>query len=153
MVELKLFLMPTLKRSGRVKAFLGNTTRRVEIFQKSRLGLDSSLEGRFIYLHQKQLGSTVWKTLYWLLIASLFEIKLKSSVLLVENILISHCKSVTYALKYETLNSDMKLYRCYFAIGITSWFFYYRIRNGRLMKFSPNNYDNDTTLLFIAFKM
>ena len=47
MVELKLFLMPTLKRSGRVKAFLENTTRRVEIFQKSRLGLDSSLEGRF----------------------------------------------------------------------------------------------------------
>ena len=59
MVELKLFLMPTLKRSGRVKAFLENTTRRVEIFQKSRLGLDSSLEGRFIILHQKQLGSTV----------------------------------------------------------------------------------------------
>lgn len=54
MVELKLFLMPPLKRSGRVKAFLENTTRRVEIFQKSRLGLDSSLEGRFIYLHQKQ---------------------------------------------------------------------------------------------------
>lgn len=47
MVELKLFLMPPLKRSGRVKAFLENTTRRVEIFQKSRLGLDSSLEGRF----------------------------------------------------------------------------------------------------------
>ena len=47
MVELKLFLMPTLKRSGRVKAFLENTTRRVEIFQKSRLGLDSSLEDRF----------------------------------------------------------------------------------------------------------
>ena len=47
MVELKLFLMPTLKRSRRVKAFLENTTRRVEIFQKSRLGLDSSLEGRF----------------------------------------------------------------------------------------------------------
>ena len=59
MVELKLFLMPPLKRSGRVKAFLENTTRRVEIFQKSRLGLDSSLEGRFIFLHQKQLGSTV----------------------------------------------------------------------------------------------
>ncbi len=39
MVELKLFLMPPLKRSGRVKAFLENTTRRVEIFQKSRLGL------------------------------------------------------------------------------------------------------------------
>ena len=47
MVELKLFLMPPLKRSGRVKAFLENTTRRVEIFQKSRLGLDPSLEGRF----------------------------------------------------------------------------------------------------------
>ena len=47
MVELKLFLMPPLKRSGRVKAFLENTTRRVEIFQKSRLGLDTSLEGRF----------------------------------------------------------------------------------------------------------
>ena len=47
MVELKLFLMPTLKRSGRVKAFLENTTQRVEIFQKSRLGLDSSLEDRF----------------------------------------------------------------------------------------------------------
>mgnify|MGYP003530760774 CR=1 FL=1 len=47
MVELKLFLMPPLKRSGRVKAFLENTTRRVEIFQKSRLGLDSSLEDRF----------------------------------------------------------------------------------------------------------
>ena len=46
MVELKLFLMPPLKRSGRVKAFLENTTRRVEIFQKSCLGLDSSLEGR-----------------------------------------------------------------------------------------------------------
>lgn len=59
MVELKLFLMPPLKRSGRVKAFLENTTRRVEIFQKSRLGLDSSLEGRFIFLHQKQLGSTI----------------------------------------------------------------------------------------------
>ena len=59
MVELKLFLMPPLKRSGRVKAFLENTTRRVEIFQKSRLGLDSSLEDRFIFLHQKQLGSTV----------------------------------------------------------------------------------------------
>lgn len=27
MVELKLFLMPTLKRAGRVKAFLENTTR------------------------------------------------------------------------------------------------------------------------------
>ena len=59
MVELKLFLMPPLKRSGRVKAFLENTTRRVEIFQKSRLGLDSSLEDRFIILHQKQLGSTI----------------------------------------------------------------------------------------------
>ena len=47
MVELKLFLMPPLKRSGRVKAFLENTTRRVENFQKSRLGLDSSLEDRF----------------------------------------------------------------------------------------------------------
>ena len=58
MVELKLILMPPLKRSGRVKAFLENTTRRVEIFQKSRLGLDSSLEGRFIILHQNQLGST-----------------------------------------------------------------------------------------------
>ena len=58
MVELKLFLMPPLKRSGRVKAFLENTTRRVEIFQKSRLGLDSSLEGRVIILHQNQLGST-----------------------------------------------------------------------------------------------
>lgn len=56
MVELKLFLMPTLKRTGRVKAFLENTTRRVEIFQKSRLGLDSSLEGRFIILHQKSVG-------------------------------------------------------------------------------------------------
>ena len=52
MVELKLFFMPPLKRSGRVKAFWENTTRRVEIFQKSRLGLDSSLEGRFIILHQ-----------------------------------------------------------------------------------------------------
>ena len=121
MVELKLFLMPPLKRSGRVKAFLENTTRRVEIFQKSRLGLDSSLEGRFIILHQKQLGSTVWKTHYWLLIASLFEIKLKLSVLLAGNIIISHWKSATYALKYETLNSDMKLYRCYFAIGNISW--------------------------------
>ena len=49
MVELKLFLMPPLKRSGRVKAFLENTTRRVEIFQKSRLGLDSSSEGPFPY--------------------------------------------------------------------------------------------------------
>ena len=47
MVELKLFLMPPLKRSGRVKAFWENTTRRVEIFQKSRLGLYASLEGRF----------------------------------------------------------------------------------------------------------
>ena len=63
MVELKLFLMPPLKRSGRVKAFLENTTRRVEIFQKSRLGLDSSLEGRFIILHQKQLGSTILTTI------------------------------------------------------------------------------------------
>ena len=42
MVELKLILMPLLKRSGLVKAFLENTTRRVEIFQKSCLGLDSS---------------------------------------------------------------------------------------------------------------
>ena len=41
--------MPFLKRSGRVKAFLENTTRRVEIFQKSRLGLDASLEGPFPY--------------------------------------------------------------------------------------------------------
>ena len=49
MVELKLFLMPPLKRSGRVKAFWENTTRRVEIFQKSRLGLDTSLEGPFPY--------------------------------------------------------------------------------------------------------
>ena len=49
MVELKLFLMPTLKRTGRVKAFWENTTRRVEIFQKSRHGLDSSLEGPFPY--------------------------------------------------------------------------------------------------------
>lgn len=56
MVELKLFLMPTLKRSGRVKAFLENTTRRVEIFQKSRLGLDASLEGRFHIFASK----TVW---------------------------------------------------------------------------------------------
>ena len=56
MVELKLILMPPLKRSGRVKAFLENTTRRVEIFQKSRLGLDSSLEDRFIILHQKPVG-------------------------------------------------------------------------------------------------
>ena len=54
MVELKLFLMPPLKRSGRVKAFLENTTRRVEIFQKSRLGLDASLEGPFYFLHQNQ---------------------------------------------------------------------------------------------------
>ena len=53
MVELKLFLMPPLKRSGRVKAFLENTTRRVEIFQKSRLGLDSSLEGRFLIFASK----------------------------------------------------------------------------------------------------
>ena len=53
MVELKLFLMPPLKRSGRVKAFLENTTRRVEIFQKSRLGLDSSLEDRFIFFASK----------------------------------------------------------------------------------------------------
>lgn len=56
MVELKLFLMPTLKRSGRVKAFLENTTRRVEIFQKSRLGLDSSLEGRFHIFASKTVG-------------------------------------------------------------------------------------------------
>ena len=56
MVELKLFLMPTLKRSGRVKAFLENTTRRVEIFQKSRLGLDSSLEGRFHIFASKSVG-------------------------------------------------------------------------------------------------
>ena len=56
MVELKLFLMPPLKRSGRVKAFLENTTRRVEIFQKSRLGLDSSLEGRFIYCASQTVG-------------------------------------------------------------------------------------------------
>ena len=56
MIELKLFLMPPLKRSGRVKAFLENTTRRVEIFQKSRLGLDTSSEGRFIILHQKSVG-------------------------------------------------------------------------------------------------
>ena len=53
MVELKLFLMPTLKRSGRVKVFLENTTRRVEIFQKSRLGLDSSLEDRFLIFASK----------------------------------------------------------------------------------------------------
>lgn len=56
MVELKLFLMPPLKRSGRVKAFLENTTRRVEIFQKSRLGLDSSLEGRFHIFASKTVG-------------------------------------------------------------------------------------------------
>lgn len=56
MVELKLFLMPPLKRSGRVKAFLENTTRRVEIFQKSRLGLDSSLEGRFHIFAAKTVG-------------------------------------------------------------------------------------------------
>ena len=56
MVELKLFLMPPLKRSGRVKAFLENTTRRVEIFQKSRLGLDSSLEGRFLIFASKTVG-------------------------------------------------------------------------------------------------
>ena len=53
MVELKLFLMPPLKRSGRVKTFLENTTRRVEIFQKSRLGLDSSLEDRFLIFASK----------------------------------------------------------------------------------------------------
>ena len=56
MVELKLFLMPPLKRSGRVKAFLENTTRRVEIFQKSRLGLDSSFEGRFHIFASKTVG-------------------------------------------------------------------------------------------------
>ena len=56
MVELKLFLMPSLKRSGRVKAFLENTTQRVEIFQKSRLGLDSSLEGRFHIFASKTVG-------------------------------------------------------------------------------------------------
>ena len=39
MVELKLFLMPTLKRTGRVKAFLENTTRRVEIFKNLVLAL------------------------------------------------------------------------------------------------------------------
>ena len=49
MVELKLFFFFLLKEYGRVKAFLENTTRRVEIFQKSRLGLDSSLEGPFPY--------------------------------------------------------------------------------------------------------
>ena len=53
MVELKLFLMPPLKRSGRVKAFLENTTRRVEVFQKSRLSLDSSLEDRFLIFASK----------------------------------------------------------------------------------------------------
>ena len=56
MIELKLFLMPPLKRSGRVKAFLENTTRRVEIFQKSRLGLDSSLEGRFHIFASETVG-------------------------------------------------------------------------------------------------
>ena len=56
MVELKLFLMPPLKRSGRVKAFLENTTRRVEIFQKSRLGLDPSLKGRFHIFASKTVG-------------------------------------------------------------------------------------------------
>ena len=56
MVDLKLFLMPPLTRSGRVKAFLENTTRRVEIFQKSRLGLDSSLEGRFHIFASKTVG-------------------------------------------------------------------------------------------------
>ena len=56
MVELKLILMPPLKRSGRVKAFLENTTRRVEIFQKSRLGLDSSSEGRFHIFASKSVG-------------------------------------------------------------------------------------------------
>ena len=56
MVELKLFLMPPLKRSGRVKAFLENTTRRVEIFQKSRLGLDTSLEGRFHIFASETVG-------------------------------------------------------------------------------------------------
>ena len=59
MVELKLFLMPPLKRSGRVKAFLENTTRRVEIFQKSRLGLDASLEGRFHIFASKTVCSTL----------------------------------------------------------------------------------------------
>ena len=56
MVELKLILMPLLKRSGLVKAFMENTTRRVEIFQKSRLGLDSSLEGRFHIFASKTVG-------------------------------------------------------------------------------------------------
>ena len=56
MVELKLFLMPPLKRSGRVKAFLESTTRRVEIFQKSRLGLDTSLEDRFLIFASKTVG-------------------------------------------------------------------------------------------------
>ena len=62
MVELKLFLLPTLKRPGRVKAFLENTTRRVEIFQKSRLGLDSSLEGPFRFFAAKTVGSTILTT-------------------------------------------------------------------------------------------
>ena len=56
MVELKLFLMPCLKRPGGVKAFLENTTRRVAIFQKSRLGLDSSLEGPFRFFAAKTVG-------------------------------------------------------------------------------------------------
>ena len=60
MVELKLFLMPTLKRTGRVKAFLENTTRRVEIFQKSRLGLDSSLEGRLHIFASKTVRFNHW---------------------------------------------------------------------------------------------
>ena len=70
MVELKLFLMPTLKRSGRVKAFLENTTRRVEIFQKSRLGLDSSLEGRFHIFASKTVGfDRVDRSIYHISIA------------------------------------------------------------------------------------
>ena len=56
MVELKLILMPLLKRSGLVKAFLENTTRRVEIFKKSRLGLDPSSEGRFHIFASKTVG-------------------------------------------------------------------------------------------------
>ena len=62
MVELKLFLMPPLKRSGRVKAFLENTTRRVEIFQKSRLGLDASSEGPFYFFASKSVMFERWTT-------------------------------------------------------------------------------------------
>ena len=76
MVELKLFLLPTLKRPGRVKAFLENTTRRVEIFQKSRLGLDSSLEGPFRFFAAKTVGFNHFENFFNSVLLLIFFLKI-----------------------------------------------------------------------------